>query len=151
MAATLSPKDLAVLGHALEFMQPAPTGEIAVTYNTGDPASRQDAEAIVTAIGAGITVGEVVLRPRLVESAALGSSRFAVAIVAAGANGPQVSQATRAAHALCVTAEPAAVQAGLCTMSIVSEPRVRIVINHAAAAASGIEFAAAFRIMIREI
>jgi hypothetical protein len=151
-AATMSSKDVQVLGRVLAFLQPPPaSGEIAVVYAAGDASSRWDAEAIVAQIGSGLKVGGAVLQPRLVERAALADGGFPVTIIAAGANGPQVGAAIRASHSLCVTGELEAVQAGLCTMSIRSEPRVDIVINHAAAAASGVEFAAAFRMMIREI
>jgi len=151
-AATLSSKDVQVLSRALAFMQPPPAvGELAVLYLADNEASRRDAEAISAQIGSGLRVGNAELRPRLVDAATLTGGRFPVVITAAGANGPQVGAAIRAMHALCVTAELAAVQSGLCTMAVRSEPRVEIVVNHAAAAAAGVEFAAAFRMMIREI
>ena len=36
-------------------------------------------------------------------------------------------------------------------MAISTDPRVEIVVNHAVAVASGVDFVAAFRMMIREI
>jgi hypothetical protein len=151
-AASLSAQELQTIARALAFLQPPPTsGDIGIVYNANDPASRRDAEAINDEIGAGLQIGKVRLPPRLVEAGALAGGGFAVALAAAGANGPALGAAIRASHVLCVTAELAAVQAGFCTMAISTEIRVQIVLNHAAAAASDINFIAAFRMMIHEI
>ena len=149
-AASFTPKDLQVLGRAIAFMVPPPGPDtfLAIAYAPGNAASRQDAEAIAALIGGGLTAGRTVLRPRLVDTNGLAAGGFAVVIAAAGANGPPLNAAARGARALCVTTEIEPVRAGLCTMAITSEPRVEIVVNHAA---SGVEFAAAFRMMIREM
>jgi hypothetical protein len=152
-AASLSAHDLQVLGRALAFAQPAPSGTqtLAIAYDSGNPASRGDAEALARLIGNGLRAGAAVLQPRLVDTASLAAGGFAVVLAAEGAAGEPVQAATRREKVLCVTADFAAVQAGSCVMAIRSEPRVEILVNHAAAAAAGIEFAAAFRMMIREI
>lgn len=146
-------KDLLVLGRAISFLLPPPaSGEtIAVVYADSDAASRQDAEAIMALIGDGLRAGNAVLRPKLVPVGALATTQCAIVIAASGANGPQLSSAARAAHVLCVTTDLPAVQAGLCTLAIRSVPRVELVLSHTALAATGIEFAAAFRMMIHEI
>jgi hypothetical protein len=151
--ASLSVKDLLVLGRAIAFMQPVPGPDavIAVAYAPGDPASRQDADAIMALIGGGLSVGQSVLKARLIDSTNSDRAGFQIVIAAVGANGPRLSVAARAARALCVTSETEAVRAGVCAMAIRSEPRVEILVNHAASSASGIEFAAAFRMMIQEI
>jgi hypothetical protein len=118
---------------------------------SGNAASRADAEAIAAQIGAGLQAGRAVLRPRVIDIDHLNMGGFQIVIAAAGANGPLLSAAARAARALCVTTEIEAVRAGLCAMAISSEPRVEIVVNHAVSAAAGIEFAPAFRMMIREM
>ncbi len=151
-AASLSPQELQTLGGAIAFMQPPPGGgAIAVVYAAGDPASRQDAEAIAGEFGNGLKTNGALLPAKVVEAAALAGGGFALAIAASGANGPPLGAAVRAAHLLCVTAELAAVQAGFCTMAISTDLRVQIVVNHAAAATCGVGFAAAFRMMIHEI
>jgi hypothetical protein len=151
-AASLSPQELQVLAGAIGFMQPPPTGNIiAVVYAAGDPASLQDAEAIAGEIGSGLKAGTVLLPAKVVEVTVLAEGGFAVAIAASGANGPTLGAAVRGAHLLCVTAEQAAVQGGFCTMAISTGLRVQIELNHAAAADSGIGFAAAFRMMIHEM
>lgn len=151
-AASLSAQDVQIIGRAVAFMQPPPgSGAVAVVYSAADPASRRDAEAIASAIGDGITIDGTRRPGRLVEADALRSGQFAIAIAAAGANGPLLGAAVRAAHVLCVTADLAAVQAGFCAMAVSTGLRVQIVLNHAAAAASDVTFAPAFRMMIREM
>lgn len=151
-AASLSAKDVQVLGRVMAFLQPPPGGgSIAVVFAHDNAASRHDAEAIVALLGDGLRSGGGMLRPMLRDSASLEPGDFSVLVAAEGASGDAVMAASRAHHALCVTGDLAAVQAGACTMAIRSEPRVEVVISHAAAAAAGIEFVAAFRLMVREI
>lgn len=151
--ASLSGQDLQVLGTALTFMQPRPSSEgtVAIVYAAGDRGSREDAEAIMAAIGNGLTAARTTLAPRLVEADSLATTDFSVAIVAAGANSEIVMRAVRARHALCVTADQAAVQQGVCTMAIRSGGRVEIVLNHQVAEHTGIAFATAFRMMVHEL
>jgi hypothetical protein len=157
-AASFAAKDLQVLARAIAFMQsspgqppPGPDATIAIAFVAGNAASRQDADAIAALIGAGLQAGGAVLRPQVIDINTLGSAAFRVVIAAAGANGPQLNALARSAHALCVTTDIEAVRAGWCAMAITSEPRVEITVNHAVSAAAGIEFAPAFRMMIREM
>lgn len=152
-AASMTAKDLQVLGRAIAFLLPPPgTGAtVAIAYVGGNSASRSDAEAIAALIGDGLHAGNAILHPKLVEVGALATTECAAVIAASGSNGAGLSAASRSAHTLCVTTELAAVEAGLCAMGIKSDPHVEILINHAAVSASGIEFATAFRMIIREI
>ena len=152
-AASFAVKDLQVLGRAIAFLQSPPGSDavIAIAYVPGDAASRRDAEDILALIGAGLQAGRVTLRPRLVDINNLSAAGATIVIAAAGAAGPRLSEATRATHALCVTTDTEAVRAGFCTMSITTEPLVKILINHAVAEAAGVEFVTAFRMMIKEM
>jgi hypothetical protein len=152
-AASMSSKELEVLGRVITFLLPPPSAgtQLGIVYAAGDPASRRDAEEIAALLANGLKSGATAMVPKLVDAASLTADSYRLVIVAAGANGPQISAATRSAHALCVTEDTDAVQAGLCTMAIRSDPRMEIIVNHTAAMAGGIEFAAAFRMMIREI
>jgi hypothetical protein len=152
-AVSLSPQDLQVLGNALAFVQPRPAsgGSVAVVYAGRNSPSHQDAEDILAMIGKGLTAGGVVLTPRLVDADELATTVFSLVIVATGANSEAVARAARAQHSLCVTADQAAVQQGVCTMAIRSTGRVEILLNHQAAQAAGIGFATAFRMMVREL
>lgn len=146
-------RDLRVLGRAAAFMlpPPAPDSVLAIAYVAGNAASRQDAEAIAALIGPGLRAGQLTLRPRLIEVGGLEAGGFQIVIAAAGANGPRLGAAARSARALCVTTEAEAVRTGHCALAISTEPRVEIILNHAVASATGVTFAAAFRMMIREL
>jgi hypothetical protein len=149
-APSLSSQDLQVLGSALTFVIPRPAGTLAVVYSATDDASQQDAAAIMTALGKGLPIGGAILTPRLVDAAALGSTDFGLAIIAANANGEAVARSVDARHALCVTADRPAVQRGLCTVAINSAGRVDIFLNNRVAQRAGITFATAFRMMVHE-
>jgi hypothetical protein len=153
LAASLSQQDLQILANALTFVHPHPAvgGEVAIVYDPANADSRKDAEAIKTAIGNGLTGAGVTLTPVLVAADALAAGHFALVIVAAGANSPAVLAALRARHVLCVTGEQSAVQAGVCTMAIQSSGRVDLLVNGQAAQQTGVSFATAFRMMVREL
>jgi len=151
-AASLPPPEIQILARALSFLDPPLAGEsvVAIAYAAGNPDSRRDAEALAAEIGSTLRVGGAVLTPRVVESTALAGSRFALVITAQGAASAVVIEAARAQHALCVTADLAAVRTGTCSMAIHSDPRVEIFINHEAVSQAGLSFATAFRIMVHE-
>ncbi len=153
LGASFTQQDLRVLARAVTFMLPplATDAFVVIAYAPQNSASLHDAEAIAAMIGNGLPAGKVTLRPKLVDVSTLGGTSFPIVIAADGANGPQLSAAAMAARALCVTTDVEAVRAGVCTMAIMSDPRVDIVLNHAASAAAGIEFVAAFRMMVHEI
>ena len=147
---SLSSQDLQILGSALTFVEPRPAGTLAVVYSATDDVSRQDAAAIMTALGKGLPIGAAILTPKLVDAAVIGSTDFGLAIIAANANDEAVAQSVDARHVLCVTADRPAVQRGLCTVAINSTARVDIFLNNRAAQRAGITFATAFRMMVRE-
>lgn len=152
MAASLSDRQLQVIGRAAAFLQPVPPGTaVAVVYDPARPDSRQDADQIAAAIGSGLAVADRLLPARVVTPDQLADGNFALVLAAAGVNGEALAAGLRTAHRLCVTTDLAMVQAGFCTMAVTTDVRVQIVLNHAAAAADGINFAPAFRMMIREI
>jgi hypothetical protein len=152
-AASLSARALAVIGRIATFLIPPPTpgAPVLITYAPNDAASRADAEAIAALIGDGLKVGAMTLPTRLADASTLSPGHYSLVIAAQGANLPQASAAVRASHALCITADLQAVQGGLCTMVIRSEPRMDVIVNRSVAVASGIDFAVAFRMMIQEI
>lgn len=152
-AASVTAADLGVLAHALVFQEPPvpDKGVIAIAYAAGDPASQRDAAAILAEIGSGLATANGTLRPVLVDTATLASSRFQVLIPAAGAAGPALKRAWQKQHALCVTTDLASVRNGSCIIGIRTAPRVNIILNGEAARQAGIRFATAFLMMINEL
>ena len=152
-AASLPPSEIRILGEALTFLDPPLAGDlvVAIVYRDDNPDSRRDAEALALEIGSSLHIGEAVLTPRVVAAIALAGSQFALVITATGAASAAVIDVARTQHALCVTADLAAVQAGTCTMAIQAHPRVEIFVNRNAASQEGLTFATAFRIMVHEL
>ncbi len=152
-AASLPQSELQILAKALLFLDPPITGEavVAIVYAAGDPELQRDADALAAEIGSALRIGQATLKPMVVTSAALATSRFSLVIAAVGAASEAVIEAARAQHALCVTGDLAAVRAGTCTMAIQSDARVEIFINREVANGAGLTFATAFRIMVHEL
>jgi hypothetical protein len=150
-AESLTSTSVQILSRALAFLQPAPSGTVAVAiaYDPAEPASKQDADAIAGYFGDGLRAGAANLKARAIDISQLASGQFVAVIAAAGVNLDQVFRASQALRIPCVTADAAAVQGGRCVMSVQSDPRVDIQINAAAASRSGVAFRSAFMLMVR--
>ena len=152
-AATLSAKDSAIIAKAIGFLDPAPSGGVvAVAYDGGNAASKADADAIATLFSGGLAEGSNSVTAKPVDVASLGDGSGYVAVIAAqSASGDKIMQAIKAHHIPCITADAPVVQSGQCVMSVESDPKVQITVNHAAAQAIGVSFQSAFRMLIHEI
>jgi hypothetical protein len=153
LAASLSTPEVQVLAKALALMQlpPGSAATIAIAYAAGNAGSRADAEQIAGEIGDGVRIGNVILKPQVTDVAGLKETQPVAIVAATGANGDDVMRVSRERHALCVTAELAAVESGRCTMTIRSNPRIEIIMNAEAARAAEIGFPVAFHLMVREL
>ncbi len=141
------------MGKALGYLEPPPNGGVvAVVYAGNDAASKSDAEDIVANFGSGVKVGANSVTAAAVASTALNlGGPYVAIIVAAGAPSDGAMALAKARHIPCVSGIVALVQSGNCIMSVISEPKVSIIINHAAGEAAGINFVPAFRLLIKEI
>jgi hypothetical protein len=152
-AASLSQKDIQILGKALGFLEPAPTGNasIAIAFDGADAASKQDAEAIASYFGGQLKVGGATVSPVVKDVSQLSGGGFLAVIAAAGTKVEQVGAASKAMHVACVTADASAVQSGQCVMSVKSDPKVEILISRAAAAGANVQFGSAFLLMAHQL
>ncbi len=144
-------KDVQIAGRALTFLENGPTGKIVlgVVFDPSKPASVAEKNAVVAAIGGGMSAGAVTLMARPVEASAVpGLSGVGALYVTTGVN---VAAAAKAKKLITIGSDTACATSGACVMSVSSEPKVEIVVNRAAAAAVGAVFKAAFRMMIREV
>ena len=153
-APSMTGRDVQVVARALGFLQPPPSGDawVAVVFSSDSTASRHDAERIAALFGDGVRIGSAMLRARPVGADAMARAGGPSALIAAaGAPMDIVMAAARSGRVACITAAREQVEAGQCTIWVRSEPRVEIVVNQAAARSCGLDFAAAFRMMVREI
>ena len=153
--ADVTPKDLQVMARALGFTEKPPTGEvtIGIVYAPGNPQSAKEAEDLQKLMGDGLKAGAMVLKPKLVKIDEAGGADVGAFLLTegVGADASKLAAATKAKQKPCVTIDIPQVQSGACVMGIKSEPKVEIIVNKAAAADSGIGFAASFRMMITEL
>ena len=152
-AATLTAKDAQIIAKAIGFLDPSPAGGVvAVAYDAGNAASKADADAIAGLFAGGLAEGSNTVTAKAVDGATLGDGSGYIAVILAQAgSGDKVMAAAKAHHIPCISAEAAQVQAGTCVMSVSSDPKVDITVNHAAAQATGVSFQSAFRMLIHEI
>ena len=68
-----------------------------------------------------------------------------------GAHHAKIGSAAKSSGVLAVSADRSCVDVGACSMFVSSSPKVEIVINKGAAEGAGIEFQAAFKMMVTEI
>ena len=154
--ADVTPKDLQVMARALGFTEKPATGDvvIGIVYAPGNPQSAKEADDLKAMLGAGLKAGNVTLKPVMIkidELAGAGDVAAFLLTEGVGADGAKLGAAAKSKKKPCVTTDIAQVQSGACVMGIKSEPKVEIIVNKAAAADSGVSFAASFRMMITEL
>jgi len=153
--ALVMPQDVQIAARALGFLAKPPSGDVrvAVVYAADNAQSLEEGQHLMQILGGGLTVGNITLKPVLVPTSALAGTRAGLIFLTAGI-GPEatlVAAASRSAQVPCVTTDLNQVRSGNCAIGIRSAPQIEIVVNRAAAAASGTAFSTIFRVMIREL
>jgi hypothetical protein len=147
--------DVQVAGRALSFLAKPLTGEVTVgiVYSPTNPLSQQSAQDLQKQLGSGLRVGNLTLKPALVTlaDAARSSAGIFFLTPGVGSEAAALPDITKAKHIPCVTTDLDQVTAGRCTVGVRSTPKIEIVVNRAAAAASGTTFSTVFRMMITEL
>lgn len=147
-------KDLQVAGRALTFLEGGPSGRvtIGIVFDPAKPASVAEKNAIMAALGGGFSAGTLTLVGKPVEAGDVGGvSGVGALFVTRGVGYGAVGAAARGKRLVTISSDPACATSGACVMSVVSEPKVEIIVNRSAAQAVGAVFKAAFRMMIREV
>lgn len=154
-SADVTAKDLQIAGRVVAFTASPPTGEVklGIVYAPGTPASAKDEQDLVAALGAGLKIGAITFVPVPITVDKLSGASADIVFMTSGlgADGAKVGDFIKAKKVLCITTELAAVQGGSCTVSVQTDPAVKITANRAVEDATGIGFAAAFKLMISEI
>jgi hypothetical protein len=149
-------KDMQVIGRALTFLEGAPKvqAEIGVLVSPNDPASAEQASALQRIIGAGLVIEGLTLTLRLVPLADLSSATGLAALIVTAddaATFAAVEQVGPRQKLLTIGTDLICVQKGACVMGARSDPKIEIFVNKPLAAAAGVAFKTAFRLMIKEI
>jgi hypothetical protein len=145
-------KDIQVAGRALSFLENGPTGHvvIGVVYDPAKAASVAQKDAVMAALGSGLDAGSLTLTGKPVEVGAI-SGGVAALYLTSGVNFAAAASAAKAHKLITISADNACVSSGECVMGVSTTPKVEIKVNRAAAAAIGVSFKSAFRMMITEI
>jgi hypothetical protein len=154
VSAQMGGNNVQVAGRVASFLQPPPAGriQVAIVYDPGDPASENEARSIERSLGAGLVIGNMLLKPKRVASNSLhGLAGTRVAFVTRGTDYRAIAFAAAARSILTISSDPACAQAGFCTVTISSTPRVQITVSRAATRAAKLKFSAAFLMLIKEI
>jgi hypothetical protein len=146
--AVTTTRDLRVIARAVGFINGLPRGVVDVAVVDGP-----GADALVAAMGRDLTAGGVTLHPRRVPVSRLANSGVRIIIVPEGqrASHAAIAAAARSLSAVTLSTDMVCVRSGRCVVGVAAAPRVVIVVSRSAALASGVSFAQAFRVMIREI
>jgi hypothetical protein len=149
------PQDVQIAARTLGFLARPPSGEVrvAVVYAQDSPQSLEEARHLMQILGAGLTVGNITLTPALVPVNALARTRVGLIFLAPGigSEGSLVAVVSRSSQIPCVTTDLSQVRSGNCAIGIRSAPQIEILVNRAAATASGTIFSTIFRVMITEL
>jgi hypothetical protein len=154
-AAEVSDTTLLVAARALSFLQHPLQGEVIVgiVYAPGNVQSALQARQLNALMQDGFRAGTLVLRSRLVKLDELAGSDVGLYFLTSelGHAAAPLEQLNRGRHIPCVTTDIVQVKDGNCAMGVRAQPRVEILVNRAAAAATGMTFSEAFRVMITEM
>lgn len=143
-----------VAGRVATFLQPALSGQVvaAIIYQPGDSASESESRAIERALGSGLEVGSLRLKPRRVPMSTLDQLNGAkVAFVTRGTNYRAVAAAAAPLSVLTISSDPTCARGGYCVVAITSNPRVQITVSKAAARTARLRFSSGFLMLIKEI
>ncbi|HTZ69539.1 MAG TPA: hypothetical protein VMB71_02715 [Acetobacteraceae bacterium] len=149
-------RDAQLIVRTLTFLTEPPQGAavIAIPYMPGDAASVAAARQAVAAFAGGVTVGHLTATPQLVATPDLAKLSGVVALFMPdrfGGDTRQLAAAARRLHVPLISTNLGCVEQGACTVGFSAGATVQIELNHAACAASGIEFIQAFRMLVKEI
>ena len=154
--ADIMARDAQVIGRVLGFLESPPTGtvELGIVFDPARSESVTEAEKLRDILGDGLTSGKAKLKPRLVPIADIATAQGVVAFFITHGLGTGVDAVANAAqqrHVPTITNDLACTNSGRCVICTKSEPTVEIVVNKAAAEATGTKFATFFRMLIKEI
>jgi hypothetical protein len=158
-SAEMTEKNLQIAARSLAFMTGRSIGalKVAIVYAPEIAASKAEADHLVAQLHGNFTAGRVTLIPLPPEQLRVGDLDALkdrdVAFVTDGLTAlhATIAAAAAAQKVVTVTTDLDCVTQAHCVMAVQSEPRVRILINRAAAQRSSIEFAPGFRLLVTEL
>jgi ABC-type uncharacterized transport system substrate-binding protein len=153
--AEVTQADILVAGRAISFIQSLAPGDVRVgiVYDPRVPQSSQQASELATMLADGLRVGVFTLKPVMLPVDKVDSGNIALFFLTEGmgANAENVGRASRKRKIPCITFDFGQVRNGACAIGAHAQPRIEVIVNRAAADASGTALNAVFRMMVKEI
>ena len=152
--AQVTQTDVLVAGRAIGFVEKFAAGEltIGIVFASDSAQSTQQANELRAILGNRFRVGNHVLRASLVRMDELSEADVDLFFLTQGVGGAasRVALVSRERKVPCITFDLAQVRNGACVVGVQSRPRVEVLVNRKAAAASATVFSDVFRLMITE-
>ena len=153
--AEVTQTDMLVAGRTIGFIQNLGPGDVRVgiVYDPDVAQSVQQAAEISALMGDGLRIGSLTLRPVKLPVEKLETGGVALYFLTEGlsANAAKIGRADRERKTPCITFDLSQVRNGTCAIGVRSQPRIEVIVNGAAAKASGTVLSTVFRMMITEI
>jgi ABC-type uncharacterized transport system substrate-binding protein len=153
--AQVTQTDMLVAGRTIGFIQNLGPGDVRVgiIYDPSVAQSVQQAAEISALMGDGLRIGSLTLRPVKLPVEKLETGGVALFFLTEGlsANAAKIGRTDRERKIPCITFDLSQVRNGTCAVGVRSQPRIEVIVNGAAAKASGTVLSAVFRMMITEI
>lgn len=152
--ASVTEKDVLVMGRVIGLLNNGPKGIVAVAVANGGNATQQDVTAFASIIGGGKTVGSITLTATQVGYDQIAGTKAQIVFIPEGTNDAQLDAIFAIAKArklVTISTSGYCLSMYKCAISITSYPAVDIRMSVAAATATGVSFGSAFRMMIREV
>jgi hypothetical protein len=152
--AEVTQADLLVAGRAIDFIDNLKHGDerVGIVYDPAIAPSSQQADELRALMAGGLRIGNLTLKPVMVPIGQLGNG-FDLVFLTEGvdAGAAKVGRIIRQRRIACITFDLVQVRNGNCVIGVRTHPKIEVLVNRAAAEASGTDLAAVFRIMITEI
>jgi len=152
--AEVTPVDLQIAARALGFMERPLSGNVrlGIVFDPADQRSAGDATAIAKLLGDGVTAGNLVFKPVLMDINQAMTAPIDAFFLPVGIkdHGMKISKATASRKLPCITLNIGQVQDGNCVLGIQVLPKIEIYLSRAAAEGSDITFVPVFRMMVTE-
>lgn len=148
-----TPQDLQLAARVIGFQDKPVSGRVrlGIAFDPGNQGSAHDARIVAATLQDGVTVGGIELRSVSLPQAMLAQAGALDAVFAArGVDAALLGPMLARLHVPCLTVDQAQIEHGACMVAVRSVPAVSIVLSQANAAAAGVHFATAFRMMVKE-
>lgn len=152
--AAMTEKDVLVIARMVDLVQGGPKGEVEIAIVANSPVSQENADSFLSLIGERKQVRDSILTAKKITPDGIVSSGARVVVLPAGLDAAQLNDIFAIASEkklITISTSTACLDAQRCAIAFKSDPAVDIRMSRSAAAATGVRFSPALRMMITEV